>query len=372
MFTARILKDGLLVDYICQATVGEVVLNPTGVDYIWDGGAGTDDWHTVTNGRSNWVDSAGTPWPAPPGNSNTTSEQVSIGTGYNVKLNNPATIANLSLDGASLEINSHLEFELLVDVPSGSLLTLISGSLEGVAGFIEVGGMLSKESEGNFQTEVAGILLDDAEFFMKAGTLLLDNGTTNFKDTLLSQDGGVLTLTDETTRFDGASGNILVTSGILNLNSKTVSFATNTVIVDNALAAFGTVVFGSQIPDASIAFEGGTIDNKRLLEIKGSGNVEFKIPFDISIRDSLILRNVPTDFSSNSVLINLPNNARIRAFGEFVNNGELTLQSGGINGNFINNKGLTLKSENPANTLVLSGINNGAISQYTNVKYAVD
>jgi hypothetical protein len=330
-FSARV--DNLPTIFTARIA-GEVP--PVGDKYIWDGGAGTDDWHTVTNGRSNWVDAVGTPWPQPPGSTNRT-EEVIIGSGHVVKLNRPAWVFSIVMEdggNSGLVVNSDLGFESLIRVPFLSELTLNAGKIESAAGILEIKGDLYKKTSAEFSIDLAILKLQGEEFLVEEGKLSTRNGATWFDGSTFKQMGGEFTLKDQVTRFQsaslGAETKAEILSGKLLVYSLSVSLEANTVL--DAVNESSRIEIGQ---NAGLAFVNGSVDNKRTLELKGEGTIEFLSAFTVPDTGSVTVVNESIQ-SGEGVVINVIDGTPVMAVGPFENRGLVTLKEGGLTGSFIN------------------------------------
>ena len=108
-YSADVRIEGQTRSFYVVATPG-IVEPPPGDLYVWDGGAGTLDWHTIANGRSNWVDEEGGPRAEPPTNA---SDRVRIPGGFSVNLAQEVSeVAVLEVEGtltldAALQVRQH-------------------------------------------------------------------------------------------------------------------------------------------------------------------------------------------------------------------------------------------------------------------------
>lgn len=361
-FTADLVDGGMVV---VRATF-EREFEPVGDDYIWDGGAGTGDWHTVANGRSNWVDAFGTPWPEPPGGGSG-NEEVLIGPEVTVQLNADISIYELDLNGSTLVVKADLSFRNLLKVRPLGQLRIHSGAIQSSEGAIEVEGKIVKRSPESFQLKVVEMALVDSELSMEEGTLLVENGESRFTTSLLSQTGGVMTLNDTSTRFQGESASVSVSGGPLNLISKSISIESDTVLNTSET---GVIQLGSELPDAEFKLVGGSSGNKRTLKFIGNGEVEIRVPFNIPLDAEVLIDNSET-LSLEGVKFNLPTGKRINAFGNLINTGLMTLQRGGLLDQIHNNGLFFVKAADPADKLILSCVNNDRIEQYSDIGYSM-
>lgn len=362
-----VLKMGLKLDADPNTSVPHLVavdfasdVVPVGNEYHWAGGAGTNDWHTVADGRSNWVDQAGTPWPTPPG-SGSRDEVVVIGSGYTVELNQPARVYSVTIsDGGNSELvlNADLTFETLCKIPFLSQLTMASGKLSSAAGTLEMKGTLLKSTSASAEIDLAILKLEGENFLMEDGSLTLHNGETWFNGSSFEQTGGSLTFTDQLTRIQGDAMQFRVEAGLLDLQSELLSLETNTVLdVPNRE---GSIYFGKKSDTSAIQLVGGTSGNLRVLELRGVGIIELRTGCVIGANERLIL-NHTAPFDEEGIIIN----SRQPVFLEepFTNETRITLWEGILRGSFAN-EGLIVADGNPFATREIDCLKNyGVIRQ---------
>ncbi|MCB1119938.1 MAG: hypothetical protein KJT03_00190 [Verrucomicrobiae bacterium] len=360
-FTARI--NNLPTVYTVRIA-SEV--QPEGDQYIWDGGAGTNDWHTVTNGRSNWADSVGTPWPTPPGGGSR-DEEVIIGSGFVVELNQPAWVHSILMEdrgNSGLVINSELGFESLIRVPFLSELTLNSGKLESAAGILEVNGSLFKKTTGTFDMDLAILKLQGEAFRMEEGTLSIRNGETWFDGSTFTLTGGTLTLEDEVSRFQGDSTLLTVEAGNLNLSSKENRLESDTSIETQNKDS--KIVIGKKVVDAQLSFVSEQPSEVRTLRIQGAAEFEFQSPFTLT--ETAVLERNLTGFGT--MTINLAEGNTIQVNDQpFINYGSLSLHGGGITGKFENKGSVLVEAEEPEAVIKLECRNEGYFRIKSTVEY---
>ncbi|MCB1119939.1 MAG: hypothetical protein KJT03_00195, partial [Verrucomicrobiae bacterium] len=346
MFSTSLRVNDEFKAFVFQAQVGESDLPPTGDTYIWDGGAGTQDWHTVDGERSNWVDAFGARWPEPPGNKDG-SERVIIPLSTRVELNAPVTIRSLNLGGSEpatiLELNADLEFATLIEINANSEVILKGGSINSESGNIECEGDITKQGTTNQSISVNTLDMDSVNLKVEGGTLSLNNVES---------------------RYDRVNG--LVTSGKLNLHSETMIVDGDSELDASNVGATIHVGDGSNI--VPLQFSGGSSGTKRKLELNGEGRIEIRRPMIISENEELEVNN-NAPWEREGVVINLPSGQVIDVTGEWFFTKEMRLQSGGIVGNFWNDGVLIVKAESAGETLRLSCINTGRIQQYSDINY---
>jgi len=105
---------------------------PTGTTFIWDRGAGTDDWHTVTEGVSNWIDAAGARWGKAPGTAG--NEKVVISSTYTVELKSNVSVREITVGASDFMVSADIEFSHFVRAEVGSDLQLQSGRIHSSGG----------------------------------------------------------------------------------------------------------------------------------------------------------------------------------------------------------------------------------------------
>ncbi|RME71316.1 MAG: hypothetical protein D6781_04460 [Verrucomicrobia bacterium] len=312
---------------------------PVGNQYHWDGGAGTNDWYTVTGGRSNWVDSVGTPWPTPPG----PGSDVFISTGASVHLTQPATVQNVTLadENAELVVASDLTFEFLLDVPTLSQLTLESGSVNSTAGKLRVAGGLRKTTASACRIDVAILDYHGNEWQVQQGDLTLHNGESWLASDLIEVLDGSLVVQDEVTRVQGPGLQLTVRqTAQADLGSNAIVLESNLVLeaVDDLAKIFLGKSGQRQNGTDPIAFVGGTIQAQRSLEVKGAGEIVIRQGFSIEPERAFII-NTTAPFDRPGLIVDLSAGDLIYFdidSPEMVLLSRLDIRGGGVIGNLVN------------------------------------
>lgn len=300
---------------------------PVGTTFIWDGGAGTNDWHTITDGRSNWTDIAGVPWDKVPGSIG--NEKVFVTTGSNVELKANVSIRELTLDVSTLTLSSALEFTHFFKGAEGSVLNLEAGSQITSDGDFTTSGAIVKNGAGAATVKIDDFEVNGGSVTLKSGTLNFENTISNFVDADVVVEGGLFAFDENVTAFRGAGSSLTVKSGVVNLDVFALSFEDNIQL--NAESS-GTIKIGrsGQSGAASIQLRSGGSTEPRSLVLMGDGT--FELRRDIEFRDGDSFINDHKGAEGTGLFINIvgdealtvPNNV------SFINKGRLILQDGGL------------------------------------------
>lgn len=291
---------------------------PAGNEYHWSGETGANDWHTVSNGRSNWVDTAGTPWPTPPG----PGANVFIPGGAFVQLNAPASVNSISLTGpgAELVVAADLDLLTLGEVRAGARLELNAGTVASAEGALELTGEMSKVAAGDASVAFA------------------------------------------TLSFLGDEKTVSVKAGALNLNCENIRLETDLTLETVAGAA---ILVGNPEAGGALNFIGGLPGRPRKLTLSGAGEITLRNPFTINESEAFVL-DESAPFDRAGLIVDLPMGELIHFGAEFELLGRLDLRGGGMTGALVNEGRLVVGAEGKMVTLDVT--NRGVIEQHGDVR----
>lgn len=315
-------------------------LVPTGNTYVWDGGAGDTNWHTVTGGRSNWVDSNGIPWDAPPKSDGTSVIKIGVNKLVQI-LDDGVSVDQIELIGSSLEANENMNIGTFTGDADSSLVLL--NSYVAVGNFSSNGAVF-KESEND-------LILDTVNFSMVSGAVEVTEGEMDLLSIngLLDSTpvvamggnvslGGTFKFTGTNARVEsGSSGSeITFAGGNYHFESDFTLETTHPGALINLGVDGGGNVF---IPH----FDGGTASAPRELIFSGPGSCDVFSPFTIPA-DGVMRVNEGTSVAGANLglLVRLPAGQVISSIGLLENNAITSILSGGIAGNFTNKKKLRI------------------------------
>ncbi|MDQ8183427.1 hypothetical protein [Pelagicoccus sp. SDUM812005] len=330
-------------------------VQPSGNKYVWDGGAGTSNWHTVVDGRSNWVDNSGVPWDSPP---NSEDAQIEIGVEAVVQLEQAIQLYSIDLAAGSLELDASLQCHGIILVREEASLVLKGFELD--AQQILSQGLILKEGDNTASLTGESLSVENSDFIVEGGLLRLWCETTLDGSTLRVEGGTVNT---GKIRFEGSSPRIEVLPGAtLEIESPELTFASDTTI---STTQGGAIKIGDSDGESTIAtnFETEFAEERRVLELIGKGSIELFDPLDIPA--NAIVRN-KSGFGIEAGLVvdsyegdNLEDS---HIDGLFENSGVIALKGGGFTGNFRNTGWLEATPRQSGDLPVsLNGINNGTV-----------
>lgn len=301
---------------------------PVGTTFIWDGGAGTNDWYTITDGRSNWTDIAGVPWDKAPGLVG--NEKVFITTGANVELKASVSIRELTLDVSTLTLASTLEFTHFFNGAEGSVLNLESGAQITSDGDFNTSGAIVKNGDGAATVKIDDFEVNGGSVTLKSGTLNFENTISNFVDTVVLVEGGLFAFDENVTAFRGADTMIVVKNGTLDLDVFALSFEDGVQLEAESSGATIRMGRSEGAGAASIALRSGSSTEPRSLVLMGDG--EFELRRDINFLDGDSFINNHSGIEGTGLFINIAGDEALTIPNEstFVNNGILVLQDGGL------------------------------------------
>lgn len=310
----------------------EGVKVPRGNTYIWDGGAGDSNWHTVKDGRSNWVDAAGTPWDkAPPFDGSAT---ISIGVDYVVEiLDEEVYVSSISNIGSILKVRKTLSFESVIDLKADASIEF-SATIDGTS--INALGLLIKDSGSEVDFRVNSLKITDADLIVEGGILDLKCDQVTFTRGGIRIEGGKLQLeADVQFLGEGCEVKGLAGSGGMVMNTTSFSAQKRTIF---EFESGVTCVFGRAGSGATLDMDfGGTYwYDAGKLELKGKGKYLFYEPVHISEFGQLSNNTYSYDNSESGLFFEIPAEAVIVAEGTLQNGGNMRISAGGIRGDFKN------------------------------------
>lgn len=253
-------QEGFVTSYAVVIGRDPADVQPTGTEYIWDGGAGTSKWHSVVNGRSNWVDAFGVPWDTPP---DSFTADVRIDTDVVVELTEKfARARQINLLAGSLEVGIPLEVEGVLLVQENASLVLQGSSID--AQLLVSDGLILKEEDRVFTLIGDKVTIDDSELVVENGLLRLWSETTTLDGGTLRVSGGTVNV--DRLNFEGSSPRIeVMETARLEIEAPQLTFMSDTTISTGAGA---TVVIGkkeNQTP-ATLVFDTDTPEERRIVE----------------------------------------------------------------------------------------------------------
>ena len=315
-------------------------LVPTGNIYVWDGGAGDTNWHTATGGRSNWVDSNGIPWDAPPKSDGTSVIKIGVNKLVQI-LADGVSVDRIELTGSSLEANENMNIGTFTGDADSSLVLMNT--------YVAVGNFSS--SGAVFKESANDLILDTFNFSMVSGTvevtegemdLLSSNGLLD--NTPVVAMGGSVSL-GGTFRFTGANARVesgssgsevVFGGGNYHFESDFTLETTHPGALINLGFNGGGNVF---IPH----FDGGTTSDPRELIVSGPGSCDVFSPFTIPANGVVrVNEGASVEGANLGLLVRLPAGQVISSIGLLENNAITSILSGGIAGNFTNKKKLKI------------------------------
>ena len=343
----------------------EGVKVPQGNTYTWDGGAGDTNWHTVVDGRSNWVDIVGTPWDkAPPFDG---SAEIFIGSDFLVEVvNEEVYVNNIFLTDSSLEIHKVFSFDGTL---TGTEDSSIIFSEDVVGGRIRTFGLISKEGSKAVDLMLDKLEITEADLLVREGRLDLVGQEMIFTDAPIQVEGGFLHLSGPVT-FRGEEFSLEVkassgSDGIL-ISSEDLFFESYVYFE----AEQGSEInWGAQNSDITKKFHFAGDDGGGNLRVELTGDGEHNIyeSLDIPVNISLSLSSGIGFNRPGGVFISLPESGEITAVGICINAGNLTMSSGGIRGDFFNSG--TLNVVGPIAFLDCENSRFGTIHQGADILY---
>ncbi len=301
---------------------------PIGTTFIWDGGAGTNDWHTITDGRSNWTDIAGTPWNKAPGTQG--NEKVFVTTGANVELRSSVSIRELTLDVSVLSLFADLEFSHFLNGAGGSVLDLNLGKIVSTGGDFIFSGSIIKKGTDAFTVEVDDFELTGGSVTVKAGTLNFKNTISNFVDSALLVEDGLFKFDENVTAFRGDGTTVTVKMGTLDLDVFALSFEDNVSLVAEASGAMIKIGRAEMVESASIKLRSGGSTSARTFTLSGGGSFELRKDVDLIAGDRFI--NNHSGIEGTGLIIDIDGDDALTVPNEvsFINQGRLVLKDGGL------------------------------------------
>lgn len=334
---------------------------PSGVTYVWDGGAGDTNWHTVSEGRSNWVDSNGIPWDAPPKTDGTSV--IMIGSGFLVRiLDVEVVVKSILLTNSTLESSLNAETDDL-DGDATSKLILFGGSFFAAA--LETTGSILKEGAGDAALQTGSITITNGTFTIKEGKLDVFCSDSEYIDTPITVESGTLN-TEGPIRFRGTEAGVRAVSATAGafFNSSELHFETDTTF--EALHASSKIGFGGPLTLGSptFHFDGTSGNEKRTVTLAGQGEQTLYAP--VNIAENGILR-----CESEVFTIALTGTETMQIDGLLENYGTMTLSGGnyetGFEGSFINEGAIEI----PGGLPYLDLDNRGSVNQSGDVGFGV-
>lgn len=325
-------REGFAYNHYVVVARDPADVQASGTTYRWDGGAGTNNWHTVVNGRSNWVDASGVPWDAPP---NSAIADVTIDVDTVVQLDESfVRFRQLNLAQGSLEVGIPVTCELAIFVQDDASLVLQGSELE--APLIASTGVIIKEQDRTFFLLSEDLRIENSELIVEDGTFNLWS-TTTLDNATLRVEGGTVDLAGVTT-FKGDAPRIEVQdTALLRLTEPKLTFESNLSIHTQA---GGKIEFGQKTNQVAAAFVFSTEfpEERRILDFTGEGQITFFTPFTVS--EQGIIKNNSGTGSIPGVLIDTEieqaGKERPIVNGLFENHAGLEIVSGGISGEFRN------------------------------------
>lgn len=303
-------------------------LTPTGNAYNWDGGAGDNNWHTVVDGRSNWVDNLGVPWPTPPQGPET---WALIDTDYLVEISEEAIhISDIHLTGASLVNNGvsiALEESLMMDEDSS--LTLKAGTVSG--SLLHSAGTIIKEGSGAASITTDYFTLFEADLSVEEGTLSILS-KSEFQDAGILVEGGKLILGDEITLLGNHGVDLTTTTtgdALIIPDDTSLIFKADLTLnlgVDS-IATIGDGISASPITFTDPREEGTFIQ----IEINGDGQLQVLTP--LALDHTIEIHNKAGSATTPGLLLNTKTQNTLH---NVSNTGYAKITSGGFSGSLTN------------------------------------
>jgi hypothetical protein len=330
-------------------------VQPSGNKYVWDGGAGTSNWHTVANGRTNWVDASGVPWDVAP---NSEDAQIEIGIDAVVQIDQGIQVFSINLLKGSLELNASVLCHGVIYVQEDASLILQGFELD--AKLIISEGLILKEGDKTASLTGEKLSIDQSEFVVEGGLLRLWCDT-KLEDSTLRIEGG--TVNARTLSFEGNDPRIEVADGAtLEIVSPNLTFKSDTTI---STEDGGSIKIGDSENESTITtnFETDFPEERRVLEFIGKGDIELFDP--LNIPSNAIVRNKSGFGIEAGLVIDTyegDNLEEINIEGLFENTGVIAVKGGGLEGNFRN---LGWLEATPRQTgdlpIILDGENRGTV-----------
>ena len=328
IFSVAINLNGVFTSYICQATIGKANVIPKGDTFIWDGGAGTNDWETITDGRSNWKDGFGTPWDKVPGSMG--NEKVIIIAGSNVELNANVSIRELTLENSMLSVSANLAFTHSFKGVEGSVLNLESGSQINSEGDFTTAGAIVKNGSVASTVKIDDFEVNGGSVTLKSGTLNFENTISNFVDTAVLVENGLFAFDENVTAFRGANTTIVVKNGTLDLDVFALSFEDGVGVMTESSKSTVKVGRTDSAESASITLRSGGSVEPRTFTLNGSGKFELRKDIDLAAGDRFV--NNQKGPEGTGLFINIAGDDALTVpdGAVFENRGKLTVQDGGL------------------------------------------
>ena len=353
-------RVGFAISYHVVVARDSNDIRPAGNKYIWTGGVGTSDWHTVTNGRSNWVDSLGAPWDAPP---NSVTAEVEIGIDAVVKLSGQATVVRqLNLLAGRLEVETSFYCIDILFVQENASLVQRAFTID--SKLIISSGLIIKEGSLSSSIVADKLEIDDSELIVQGGTFTLWSDTT-LDDATLRVEGGTVAMTGALT-FEGYTPRLEVLDGaVVDFQTPVFTFNSDTTIHTEAGAKITIGQTENQMP-ATMTFNTEFAEERRILEFTGQGQTTFLVPFTLS--ENGIIRNKCGNGAIPGIVIDTEvekaGKERPIINGLFENHAGLEMASGGMTGEFRNYGTLLITNNISFNPpLLLDCKNEGTIIQ---------
>lgn len=338
----------------------EGLVRPVGNTYIWDGGAGDTNWHTVVDGRSNWTDAFGTPWDRPP-TTNGTAE-IEIGDDYLVEvIDDWAHVNKVTLGNSSLEISK--DFECVTTFEGADLSSIVLKSGVSKGGTLTTTGPILKEGPDNAWLIWDLITIEEIDITVEGGHL---NFWSDLKliDSSLVVVGGTMEKSG-LLQFEGQSGLFEVKASpqpVRLFSEPKIVLGTD---VQFKLSDETTIQVGDQTSNKIVVepLEGG---NTRKLELVGAGQVI--INYDLEVKEGVQLINRIGHLPDARLMFDTNLVGEVERFtpvqGLLENRGRLEIRSGGITGNFKNYNDLIISNHIGGKPAVrLDCVNHGTIFQ---------
>ncbi|MBK1877685.1 DUF7453 family protein [Pelagicoccus mobilis] len=340
----------------------EGIVHPIGNIYIWDGGAGDTNWHTVVNGRSNWTDSVGTPWDEPPPANGTSI--IKIGDEFIVELQDEAAhVAQVELGDSILELGAEFDCATTFEGSDGSSLILRKGNIKG--GTLHTKGIIAKEGPDNAWFVWNKATIEEADLMIEEGHL---HWWTNLVliDASIVVDGGGLEAGGKL-QFEGDSGLDLIASPeavefydtVELVLGTDVTFQLNpeTQLEIGEADSFGNIAIRKLDPDLPLV---------RTLQLQGQGKVF--VYDDLQLAPGLTLINKIGTLASPGLIfdtwLDVLSEYVSNIEGRFENRGGMKIVSGGVAGEFHNFSQLSITNHtNNKPSILLECVNHGTLLQ---------
>lgn len=291
---------------------------PPGDVFVWDGGAGDENWHSINGGRSNWADENGVgrdQFPPTDG-----SAEVRIETEAVIYAGDAAIdVKSLTVTRGILELETDFVAESLVIGEEASLV-LDAADLE--LDDCEIRGVFSAEGEGKSTVEANKFFAEDVVFSVESGELEMELNEGRFKETPIEVGEGHLTFSGLII-LEGEDPGISVN----NFEGK-VTWESGTIrLLDDAVFEAGppaSLIRWGGDTDSPIGFE---VAGEKTLEIRGAGRQEVRKSLEFPLDMTLKNLSDPTP-SGEGFVIDLEEGEKIEVAGKFESEGVLTIYGG--------------------------------------------